>query len=213
MLAQKIKQVKSLIDAVAKEPVTIVAATKTVSVDVIRQLPALGINIAGENRAQEFIAKQPYAPQLEWHFIGQLQTNKVRQIIDTVSMIQSVDRMRLANIIQAEAERVGRVVDVLIEVNAGNEESKGGVEIGQAGILAREVAKLSNIRVRGIMAVMPIDADDSMYRQIKELFDGFKARCNQIDYLSMGMSGDYIKAIKCGANMVRLGSVIFGERV
>jgi len=212
MLAEKIAKIKREIGAVAKEPVTIIAATKTIDVDIIRQLPMLGINIAGENRAQELIEKQPHVSGLEWHFIGQLQTNKVRQIINKVSMIQSVDRMRLATVIQSEAKRIGKTIDVLIEVNAGNEASKGGVEFQQAGLLTKEVAKLPNIKVRGVMAVMPIGADESVFIQMRELFDSLRKKHSQISYLSMGMSGDYMTAVKCGANMVRLGSVIFGER-
>ena len=212
MLAQKIQKIKHGIDTVAKEPVTIVVATKTINVDVIKQLPALGINIAGENRAQELIEKQPQVPGLEWHFIGQLQTNKVRQIIDKVSMIQSVDRMKLAAVIQTEAERVGKVMDVLIEVNAGNEESKGGIELGQVEEFVKEVAKLPNLKIRGLMSVMPINADENIYRQMRTLFERLRERNDSIKYLSMGMSGDYLTAVKCGANMIRLGSAIFGER-
>ncbi|MCL2370000.1 MAG: YggS family pyridoxal phosphate-dependent enzyme [Firmicutes bacterium] len=212
MLSQKIKQINQEITAVAKEPITIVGATKTVDISIINQLPALGINIVGENKAQELVSKQPFSHNLEWHFIGQLQTNKVRSIIDKVTMIQSVDRIKLAEVIQKEASLISKVIDVLIEVNVGGEENKGGIEFRQALEFANKVTQFPNLCVRGLMTVLPVGADKELYIQMKVLYNTLKEKNDNIKYLSMGMSGDYITAVKCGANMIRLGSAIFGER-
>ncbi|GHV02974.1 YggS family pyridoxal phosphate enzyme [Clostridia bacterium] len=227
--------------------VMIVAATKTVSADVVRRLPALGIDTAGENRVQEFLEKYDIlkndadknentlngadAPQsgngrqsversaeiptrLNFHFIGRLQTNKVKYIADKVSLIHSVDRPELA----AEISRVCRVrnipnMDILIEVNAGGEENKGGIAPDRLLAFACETAeKHPNLIVRGMMPVLPIGADEKLYLQMTALYDIFKRECPTGRWLSMGMSNDFERAVRCGANMVRIGSAIFGGR-
>jgi len=212
ILSHNIEKVKRQIAEVSPEPVIIVAATKTVNTDIIGSLPGLGITIAGENRAQELIAKQAELPQIDWHFIGNLQTNKVRSIIDKVSLIQSVDRLKLAEVIQREAARINKAIDVLIEVNMGAEDSKSGIEVANAVEFALAVSKLPNLRVKGLMTVLPIGAPEKIYADTRELYLQLKSAFTGIKYLSMGMSGDYLTAVKYGANMIRLGSVLFGER-
>jgi pyridoxal phosphate enzyme (YggS family) len=204
--------------------VTVIAATKTVPAEAVCALPRLGIGIAGENRVQEFIDKYGAAETmnrldgapapLEWHFIGRLQTNKVKYIVDKASLIHSVDRLELA----AEISRVCRIKNVpnmgiLIEVNAGGEESKGGLAPENATAFAREVAeKYGNLTVRGLMPVLPVRAPRALYLEMSALYGRLQRECPSARYLSMGMSGDFETAIQCGANMVRLGTAIFGAR-
>ncbi len=195
------------------EDIVIVAATKTVDTSRMNMLKGLGINICGENRAQEL--KEKYGKvDTEWHFIGRLQTNKVKYIIDKVTLIHSLDRIELAHEIQRQCERFNTVMDCLIEVNIGGEGSKGGIsesEVVDFYGLVRE--RFPRIRICGLMAVMPIGAPEELYLQMQNIYGKMKARHDGIKYLSMGMSDDYVTAIRCGANMVRLGRVLFGERV
>jgi len=210
-IKNKIETVKTQYNL--NQDIIIVAATKTKSPEVINILPELGINVIGENRVQELIEKYPLLDKtLEKHFIGQLQTNKVKYIIDKVSLIHSLDRESLAKEIQKYALRQSRSIDVLIEVNMG-EENKGGVPINDVLQFFKTILqKYPNITVRGLMSVMPKDADDSMYLQISSLYDILKTESKYIKYLSVGMSDDYLKAIRYGANMIRLGRAILGAR-
>ncbi|HEY8390418.1 MAG TPA: YggS family pyridoxal phosphate-dependent enzyme [Clostridia bacterium] len=213
-----IQGVKQKIEDIKKEynlnhDVTIVAATKTKSLEIINMLPDCGIDIMGENRVQEFIEKYPYLDKrLEKHFIGQLQTNKVKYIIDKVSLIHSLDRESLAQELQKHASRLGININVLIEVNMG-EENKGGVPFNNVLDFYKTVQKnYPNIRIKGIMSVMPIGASENLYLQISKLYDILRIQSDDIKYLSLGMSEDYLTAIKYGANMIRLGRAILGER-
>ena len=210
-IKNKIETVKTQYNL--NQDIIIVAATKTKSPEIINILPELGINVIGENRVQELIEKYPLLDKtLEKHFIGQLQTNKVKYIIDKVSLIHSLDRESLAKEIQKYALRQSRNFDVLIEVNMG-EENKGGVPINDVLQFFKTILqKYPNITVRGLMSVMPKDADDSMYLQISSLYDILKTESDYIKYLSVGMSDDYLKAIRYGANMIRLGRAILGAR-
>lgn len=194
--------------------VKIIAATKTIDCERIRSLPSFGISVAGENKVQELIDKYDLCGKLEWHFIGNLQTNKVKYIIDKVSLIHSLDRTSLADEIDKQAAKIGKVCNALIEVNIGKEESKGGVSEENLGELVEYVLGKKNIKLKGLMAVLPIGADEKLYLKMKELYDGLKQKLgSEIDTLSMGMSGDYETAVRAGANMVRLGSVLFGNRI
>lgn len=196
-----------------KHDIIIVAATKTKSAEVINMLPEFGIKVIGENKVQEFVEKYPQLDKtLQKHFIGQLQTNKVKYIIDKVSLIHSLDRESLASEIQKHALRLNRKIDVLIEVNTG-EENKGGVPKNDVLQFFKTILqKYPNITIRGLMSVMPKNADDSMYLQISQLYDILKTQSDDIKYLSVGMSDDYLTAIRYGANMIRLGRAILGER-
>ncbi len=196
------------------DDIKIVAATKTVECERINLLPSLGISVAGENKVQELLDKYERCNGVEWHFIGNLQTNKVKYIIDKVSLIHSLDRVSLADEIDRQAAKAKKTVDALIEVNIGREVSKGGVLEEDLLGLEDHVLSKKNIRLKGLMAVLPIGADESLYARMKELYDGLRQRVGeQIDTLSMGMSGDYEIAVRAGANMIRLGSVLFGNRV
>lgn len=200
------------------EEIRLMAVTKTVDPDKINFAVDEGVSLLGENRVQEYLSKKDsYDKTAEVHFIGHLQTNKVKYIIDSVSMIQSVDSLKLASEIDRHAQKVGRIMDILIEVNIGDEETKSGIDSGALKELALEIAKLGNIRLRGLMAIPPIGADESVFEEMHKLYEELKGMGDelpnaQIDTLSMGMSGDYELAIKHGSTLVRIGSGLFGAR-
>ena len=202
--------------------VNLMAVTKTVEPQRVNLAIEYGVKYLGENRAQELVSKYDdyNKDQVEIHFIGHLQTNKVRQIIDKVSMIQSVDSLHLAQEIDRLAiNRLGHPMDILVEINIGSEESKSGISADETEKLVTEIAQLPGIRVRGLMCIPPICENTAVlehyFDQMHQLFVdiGEKSIYNvTMDYLSMGMSGDYFYAIKHGANLIRLGSAIFGKR-
>lgn len=198
---------------VRPEDIVIIAATKTVDTGRMSMLKDLEIHICGENRAQELMEKYGKV-DTEWHFIGRLQTNKVKYIIDKVTLIHSLDRVELAREIQRQCVRFGIAMDCLIEVNIGEEGSKGGVSKEEVEDFYEQVSQnFPSIKICGLMAMLPIGAPEKLYLQMRDIYDKMKARHEGIKYLSMGMSDDYATAIKHGANMVRLGRVLFGERV
>lgn len=202
------------------EEVTLLAATKTVPVEVVNRGIELGIRHIGENRVQELCEKYDrYAP-VDLQFIGHLQTNKVRQIIEKVSMIQSVDSAHLAQEISRQAGKAGREMDVLIEVNIGREENKSGVLPEALPELLGEVAAMPRLHIRGLMAIPPADAGKEetirfFSRMTQYFIDIKQKRIDNVtmDYLSMGMSADFADAVRAGANLVRIGSALFGPRV
>lgn len=198
--------------------VRLMAVTKTVSPERVNFAVGLGVSLLGENRVQEYLDKRErYAPA-EVHFIGGLQTNKVKYIIDKVSMIHSVDNTRLAEEINRRAAQHGRVMDILAEINIGGEETKGGVTVESAGEFCAMAAELPNIRLRGLMTIPPAGCEESVFAEMRELFERLKVENSHnrenamFDTLSMGMSGDYEAAIKHGATIVRIGSALFGRR-
>lgn len=199
--------------------VTVVCATKTVPASIMNGIyEQLGLDIVGENRVQELLSKYDEATECrKWHFIGQLQTNKVKYIIDKVDLIQSLDRLSLAKEIQRQAERIGKVQDVLVEVNMAGEETKGGATPEDTIAFIEELEGLKNVKVRGIMSVLPNLEDkhllDGYYTKLYKLYEEVKRAKEDIDYLSAGMSGDWERAVAHGANMIRLGSILFGKRV
>lgn len=191
----------------------LVAATKTRSIDDIKIALGTGkVSSAGENRVQEMLTK--YDENLTWDFIGQLQTNKVKYIIGKVRMIHSLDRLALAETIDKESKKRNLKQDVLIEVNTGKEDNKGGIYLESIEEFIDSTAKFENIRIRGIMAVAPIYySEDELQRAFEKVYAKYNQLRNQtFNYLSMGMSNDYLIAVKAGANLVRLGRAIFGER-
>lgn len=208
------ENVKKLLDFVAHapHPVKIVAATKTRTAEEINELADYGITAMGENRVQELLSKYDGLRMKEIHFIGALQTNKVKYIADKVCMIQSVDRSELVREIEKRCAALGKVMDVLIEVNIGQEKSKSGCKVTDLPALAEEVSASPHMRLKGLMSVLPVDAEDSLYDGMKKLFDETAARYPSVEYLSVGMSGDYEKAVMHGANMIRPGSLLFGAR-
>ena len=198
--------------------VRFMAVTKTVEPAFINHAVSLGIDLIGENKVQELLSKLDYIDnkELEKHIIGHLQSNKVRKIISTVSMIQSLDSVSLAQEISRQAVQNGVNMDVLLEVNIGEEASKTGFLFDAASEAAAGIGELPGITVRGLMAVPPLDADNAAlrgyFRRMRALFETLKGGFARFDTLSLGMSGDYVTAIEEGATLVRIGSALFGMR-
>lgn len=199
------------------QDVLVIGASKTMPIErILFVRDNTDVKIFGENRVQELLEK--YTPDVRWHFIGQLQTNKVKYIIDKVELIHSVDRLSLLQEIDRQAKKHGKVQDILIEVNIGGEEKKGGVAPAEVIDFAKEVDKYPSVRLKGLMSVLPNvekDALNAFYLQLSKLYDTLKqTRLDNADirYLSAGMSNDYDVAVKYGANIVRLGRALFGER-
>jgi pyridoxal phosphate enzyme, YggS family len=199
-----------------REEVLLLGASKYANAEKIREAYQCGVRVFGESRAQDFLKKFEELKDLpiDWHFIGNLQTNKVKYIIDKVSLIHSLDRPSLAEEIQKRAERLGKVQDVLIEVNVGKEETKGGVYEEDLEKLFEYCLSLKNLRVLGLMAIPPYKENPEevrpyfvKLRKLKEkLEDLYKIK---LPHLSMGMSGDFEVAVEEGATIVRIGSAIF----
>lgn len=192
--------------------VTLVAATKTVPAEIVAFAVSCGVENVGENRVQEYLEKRDFVTDAVWHFIGTLQSNKAKYLVGSVALIQSVNSISLAHEIDRLAQKRGIVQDVLIEVNAAGEASKTGVAFGHAEELISETSALKNIRVRGLMSVPPIDANEAVYKAVYGLYERASRGKPDFDLLSVGMSADYEKAIAYGSNVVRIGSAIFGKR-
>ncbi len=200
--------------------VTLVAVSKTKPIDDIKMVYELGVRDFGENKVQELVDKYEKLPKdIRWHMIGHLQTNKVKYIIDKVTLIHSVDSIKLAAEISRQAVKKNVTAHVLIEINTGDEESKFGVAYEEALPLIEEITKLPNIVVDGLMAVAPYVENSEENRQyfvkMRELYvDIIEKNIDNVNMnvLSMGMSGDYLVAIEEGATHVRVGTGVFGER-
>ena len=209
--------------AAGRDPreIQLCAATKMNDAEAVRQAIAAGVDCCGENRVQELtqkLAQHAYdgAPV---HFIGHLQTNKVKQVVGKVALIQSVDSLRLLSAIDAEARKQGIVQDILLEINIGQEESKSGFREEEILPLLEKIGDFSNICVKGLMAIPPIsqNSGDNLkyFQKISHLSVDIKAKKYDnvtVKCLSMGMSGDYQDAIRCGSTMIRIGTAIFGAR-
>ena len=215
-IGAKIKELQASLP----QGVTLVAVSKFHPIEALQEAYEAGQRIFGESRVQELLVKYEVLPKdIEWQMIGHLQTNKVRQIVPFVSLIQSVDSVRLMECINREAERIGRVVDILLEIHVAQEDSKTGWKYEElADYLQSETfSELRNIRVRGIMGMATNTDDEAIIRadfeQLAKHYDDLKPRFGEeFDTLSMGMSDDYELAIECGSTMVRIGSSIFGNR-
>ncbi|HYE08756.1 MAG TPA: YggS family pyridoxal phosphate-dependent enzyme [Patescibacteria group bacterium] len=202
------------------ESVTIIAVTKTIDTDRIKYAIDCGIQNIGENKVQEVMSKfDNIERNVNWHLIGHLQTNKVKYIIDKVALIHSVDSISLAEEISRRAEKAGLVMDVLIQVNVAEEDTKFGIEYGEIDGFIKQLSKLEGIKVKGLMTIAPNYEDTELvrpvFRQLKEKFDMLaKADIPNVEmkYLSMGMTNDFKMAIEEGSNMVRIGTGIFGAR-
>lgn len=227
-LTQNINAVQEKIAAAARaagrDPgeITLCAATKTQTDEMIRAAIAAGVRVCGENRVQELTAHleaNAYAGA-EVHFIGHLQTNKVRQVVGRVELIHSVDSERLLRAIAAQADKLGVVQDILLEVNIAGEQSKGGVSPADLPALAELALTSPHVRLRGLMAIPPVStvsgANRKYFSQMRNLFVDImkKMSDNQcvMDCLSMGMSADYEDAVAEGATLVRVGTALFGPR-
>lgn len=200
--------------------ITLLAATKTVDADTINYAIEKGITHIGENRVQELISKHGLLKPAHSHFIGHLQTNKVKDIIDKVEMIESVDSIRLANEISKQAQKLGIIMDVLLEINIGGEESKSGFTPEDSEKAVGEVAKLAGIRVKGLMTIPPAtdlpEESRKYFREMYKLFIDIRGKNidnSSMSVLSMGMSNDFDIAVEEGANLVRVGTSLFGRRI
>ena len=202
------------------EGIRLVMVTKTVPSEEILEAYHLGIRDFGENRVQEWQDKKGVLPDdIRWHLIGHLQTNKVKQVIGNVALIHSLDRIELAEMIEKQAKSKGIAeVPCLIQVNMAAEESKFGLEPAQVNDFIRSMSDKDAIRIKGIMAIGPLTVDEVLirdcFRRTRGLFDDLAQRFPQYEWeiLSMGMSADYRIAIEEGANMLRIGSLVFGTR-
>lgn len=197
------------------EKVTLVGATKTQPVEIILDAINAGLKDIGENKAQEFRDKFPYLPPVNYHFFGRLQTNKVKYLIGKCCLIQSVDSIKLASEISRQSKNASVTTNILLEVNAG-EEQKGGFSISELQNSYEQIKKMDNIVVKGLMTVLPKDEIKEnkvkFCLQLRNTYDIMKKEDSNFSVLSMGMSEDYPIAIECGSNMVRIGTKIFGER-
>ena len=203
-----------------RSEVTLIAVSKTKPVEMLREVYDEGIRYFGENKVQEMCDKMEVMPKdINWNMIGHLQTNKVKYIVGKTSLIHSVDSLKLAEEIQKQAIKNDVIVDILVEVNIANEETKFGISKEEAIQMVKDIAKLDHIRIKGLMTIAPFvenPEDNRLYfREIKQLsVDINNQNIDNVcmDILSMGMTGDYMVAIEEGATMVRVGTGIFGER-
>lgn len=202
------------------DDVLLVAVTKTHPADIINEAIDAGATDIGENKAQEIMDKYDQVKPVRWHMIGHLQTNKVKYIIDKVDMIHSVDSLKLAKEINKRAANHDKIMDVLVQVNSAQEESKFGVTSEETGELIDAIlANCPNVKICGLMCIAPFDENPDNVRkyfaELKKIYDDYKKiEHDNLDfkYLSMGMSHDYKVAIEEGSNLVRVGTAIFGER-
>lgn len=201
------------------EEVTIIGVTKTVDIANIQEAVSSGILNLGENRVQEFMKKYDTVKNAKWHMIGSLQRNKVKYIIDKVDLIHSLDSLSLAKEINLRAERIQRVIPVLVQINISNEITKSGIPSEETMPFIESIFNLKNIKVMGLMTIGPLMEDPELvrpyFRSMKQLYDEVKNADyphTDIQYLSMGMSYDYEVAIEEGSNMIRVGTAIFGRR-
>lgn len=226
MIGDRLKEVYSNIERCARtagtDPadIVLVAVTKTKPVSMIREAYDAGHKIFGENRVQEFLEKKDELPaDVKWNLIGRLQTNKVKYIINNIWMLHSLDRLSLAEELQKQCEKRDCTMRALLQVNVAGEDTKSGFYPGEVMSAAETIAKMDRIKVSGLMTIAPYTDDKNYLRKIfaqtkklhekiaDEKFEGF-----DLKYLSMGMSNDYCEAVLEGANMLRVGSAIFGDR-
>lgn len=201
------------------ENITLIGVTKQVDTTVIQEAVSNGLVELGENRVQELLSKYDQVIGANWHMIGRLQRNKVKYIVDKATMIHSLDRLSLAREINRQAEKIQRVMPVLVQVNIANEESKAGLPYEEVVPFVESLFNLRYIRVMGLMQIAPFMDDQELIRpyftRMKRLFDDLRQYNyphTDIRYLSMGMTNDFETAIEEGANMIRIGTAIFGDR-
>ncbi len=226
MIAENIRRIDKEIEQACansgrdREEVRLIAVSKTMPVSVVKEAYDCGIRDFGENRVQELIAKYDELPKdVNWHMIGHLQSNKVKPVIQRAKLIHSLDSIKLAEVIEHEAAKLNIVVDALLEVNVANEESKFGFKKEEILNSINNFVKYKNLRIRGLMTVAPYVSEakynESVFKTLKKMsvdISAMNIHNVYMDYLSMGMSNDYVVAISQGANFVRIGTSIFGER-
>ncbi|MBT9142433.1 MAG: hypothetical protein DDT29_00827 [Dehalococcoidia bacterium] len=198
-----------------RDEVGMVAVTKTVPTAIIAEAITLGLKTFGENRVQEAWPKIEVFPAVEWHFIGRLQTNKVKDVVGRFKLIHSLDRWRLAEALQQEAQAQELQISVLIQVNLGGERQKGGISPVELDDFLAATTDLPRLRVEGLMAIPPYTADSEearpYFREMFRLFNNCRTSGREMKLLSMGMSNDFETAIEEGANLIRVGSLLFGR--
>jgi pyridoxal phosphate enzyme (YggS family) len=227
-IAERLQHIQSKIDAACfkygrkPEEVKLLLATKTVEPDQIRQAFTAGMNYVGENKVQELKRKHPLLKdqQVAFHFIGHLQSNKVRDVLQYADCIQSVDRLSLAEALDRQLQKQGRSMDILMQVNTSYEESKFGVRPEQAISLAKEISRYDTLKVKGLMTIGLFSADTECVRKCFRLLAYLKMQVaalslpdTEMKELSMGMSGDFETAIGEGATIIRIGTSLFGQRI
>jgi pyridoxal phosphate enzyme (YggS family) len=226
-IAENLAQVKARVAAAAKacgrdeNDILLIGATKMNDAQRVREAVAAGLPACGENRVQELRDKNALGAYegSELHFIGTLQKNKVKYLVGVVKLIHSVDSVELMQAIDKQAQKLGIIQDILIEINTGGESTKSGLAPEELSSALYEASKLPGIRVRGLMTIPPICVDGTenipFFQLLKQLFvDNSEKKYDNVymDFMSMGMSGDFETAIACGSNMIRVGTAIFGQR-
>ena len=226
MLASNLQEVeRKILEACekagrAREDITLIAVSKTKPVPMLKEIYDLGIRDFGENKVQELTDKAPQLPvDLRWHMIGHLQRNKVKQVTDKAVLIHSVDSVRLAKAIEAEAAKRDIIVQILLEVNVAEEDSKFGLKVNEVLPAIEEIAAMPHVRIKGLMTIAPFvenpEENRTVFAQLQKLsVDIAEKNIDNVsvDILSMGMTNDYQVAIEEGATMIRVGTGIFGER-
>jgi len=196
----------------SSDKIDIMAVTKTVPAETVNCVFDLGLRLLGENRVQEYQSKaELYDKRADIHFIGHLQTNKVKYIINSMSMIQSVDSFKLAQEISRLAVGNNKIMEILCEVNIGGEESKNGIAPTELKDLLEQISSLEGVRIKGLMTIPPPARSDIYLGRMQELYSRFKEKYS-MDTLSMGMTHDYVQAVKYGSTIVRIGTGLFGAR-
>lgn len=218
VIKQRVQAIKS---AIAQgnpfgEKVLLVAATKTQTAEAINEAVLAGVDAVAENKVQEFRDKNDFILPCPRHFIGHLQTNKVKYLIGKVELYHSCDRDELAEEIAKRSKNAGLVSNVLIQINVGDEDTKGGYTYDSAKETFQHLQGVEGLCVKGFMAMLPASEDEALLRNLtrkmRALFDWAKTQSSEVEYLSMGMSGDYALCIEEGSNVIRVGSTIFGAR-
>lgn len=226
MLAANLQKVEQNIQEACKkanrsrEEVTLIAVSKTKPVSMLKEVYDLGVRNYGENKVQELSEKYPQMPSdMTWHLIGHLQRNKVKQVINKAALIHSVDSIRLAETIENEAAKKDIIVDILLEVNVAEEESKFGLKVEEVLPVVEQIATFPHVRIKGLMTIAPFvenpEENRTVFARLQKLsVDIAKKNIDNVsvDILSMGMTNDYQVAIEEGATMIRVGTGIFGER-
>lgn len=199
--------------------VQLIAVTKTIDAFRINEALSYGITDIGENKVQEIMTKYDIVDPVQWHMIGHLQTNKVKYIIDKVKMVHSLDRVSLAEEIHKRAMQHNKIMDVLIQVNVAEEDTKFGLNVWEVENFISSIEHLNHIKIKGLMTVAPFEDDPEnvriYFKQLRKLFEDIKTKNYthvEMKYLSMGMTNDFEVAIEEGANVVRVGTAIFGKR-
>jgi pyridoxal phosphate enzyme (YggS family) len=224
-ISENYKDIKEKIDRAKEkaerndEEILLVGVSKTQPAEKLIEAFNCGLNVFGENKVQELIQKYPLVEGAKWHFIGHLQKNKVKYIIDKVELIHSLDNNELAEEINKRAGKINRIMPVLIQVNIGREDTKSGVFEEDVLEFSKLLSKYPNILVSGIMAIPPVNENDedtrNYFKKVYKIYNEVKTyKYNNFDikYLSMGMTGDFEIAIEEGANIIRVGTGIFGKR-